>query len=102
LLKRARAPLFHWPIAEETPMTDPRQLAHQLIDRMPATQLSGLVQFLETIVDPVASALRDAPLDDEPETEGEQAAAAEARAWLQQNGGKGIPHEEAMRRLGLE
>ncbi len=83
-------------------MTDTRELAHQLIDRLPETQLSGLVQFLETILDPVAAALRNAPLDDEPETEDEKAAVAEARTWLRNNGGKGIPHAEAMRRLGLE
>lgn len=83
-------------------MSDTRQHAHQLIDRMPETQLSGLVQFLETIVDPVAAALRNAPLDDEPETEEEKAAVAEATTWLENNGGKGIPHAEAMRRLGLE
>lgn len=83
-------------------MSDTRQHAHQLIDRMPETQLSGLVQFLETIVDPVATALRNAPLDDEPETDEEKAAVTEAKTWLQQNGGKGVPHAEAMRRLGLE
>ena len=82
-------------------MTDTRQHAHLLIDRMPETQLSGLVQFLETIVDPVTAALRSAPLDDEPETDEEKAAVWEARLWLQNNGGKGIPHNEAMRRLGL-
>jgi hypothetical protein len=60
------------------------------------------VQFLETIVDPVATVLRNAPLDDEPETDDEKAAVTEARTWLQNNGGKGIPHTEAMRRLGLE
>ena len=73
-----------------------------MIERLPETQLSGLVQFLETIVDPVTAALRNAPLDDEPETEQDQLAAAEARDWLRQNGGQGIPHAEAMRRLGLE
>jgi len=83
-------------------MTDTRQLAHQLIDRLPETQLSGLVQFLETIVDPVTSALRNAPLDDEPETPTEKLAVAEAHDWLKKNGGRGIPHAEAMRRLGLE
>ncbi|MBZ2186136.1 MAG: hypothetical protein K7J46_15605 [Bryobacter sp.] len=82
--------------------SDTRQHAHQLIDRMPETQLSGLVQFLETIVDPVATALRNAPIDDEPETGDEKNAVAEAKTWLQKNGGKGIPHAEAMRRLGLE
>ena len=74
-------------------MTDPRQQAHQLIDRLPETQLSALVGLLESIV---------VPLDDEPETELEKQAVAEARDWLNGNGGKGIPHEEAMRRLGLK
>ena len=48
-----------------------------------------------------AAALRNAPVDDEPETEEERQAVAEARDWLKRNG-KGIPHTEAMRRLGLE
>lgn len=83
-------------------MTDTRQLAHELIDRLPEVQLSSLVQFLEAFVDPVTNALRNAPIDDEPETEDERHAVAEAREWLQKNGGKGVPRSEAMRRLGLE
>ena len=63
---------------------------------MPETQLSGLVQFLETIVDPVTTALRNAPFDDEPETDDEKASIAEAHQWLQKNDGKGIPRAEAM------
>jgi hypothetical protein len=83
-------------------MTNPRQHAHELIDQLPEVQLSGLITFLETIVDPVTTALGNAPIDDEPETDEERDAVAEARDWLNQNGGKGIPHKEAMRRLGLE
>lgn len=79
-----------------------REQAHQLIDRLPESQLSALVGLLETIVDPVAAALRTAHLDDEEETEDERAAIAEARHSLKRNGGKGIPHAEAMRRLALE
>jgi hypothetical protein len=79
-----------------------REHAHELIDRLPDTQLSALVGLLETIVDPVGTALRNAPLDDEPESEDEEQAVAESRDWLAGRGGKGIPHEEAMRRLGLE
>lgn len=82
-------------------MSDTRQQAPHLIDRMPEPQLAGLVRFLETILDPAAAALERAPLDDEPESEVEKAAVAEAREWLRKNGGKGIPHEEAMRRLDL-
>jgi hypothetical protein len=79
-------------------MTDSRQHAHHLIDRLPDSQLSALVGLLETIVDPVTAALRDAPLVDEPETEAERQDVEEARRSLERNGGKGIPHEEAMRR----
>ncbi len=87
---------------EDKSRTGTREHAHQLIDLLPETQLSALVGLLETIVDPVAMTLRNAPIDDEPESEEEKHAVAEARDWLKQNGGKGIPHEEAMRRLELE
>ena len=79
-----------------------REHAHELIDRLPETQLSALVGLLETIVDPVAAALRNAAVDDEPETEEEKLAVSEAHDWLVKNGGKGIPHAEAMRRLALD
>jgi len=83
-------------------MSDHRQHAHRLIDRLPDSQLTALVGLLETIVDPVAVALRDAPFDDEEETDEERAAVAQARQSLKGNGGKGIPHAEAMRRLALD
>jgi hypothetical protein len=54
------------------------------------------------MVDPVATALQNAPLDDEPESEDEKQAVAEARNWLKRNGGKGIPHDEVMQRLDAE
>ena len=83
-------------------MTEPREQAHQLIDRLPETQVSALVGLLESIVDPVAATLHHAPIDDEPETGDEKQSVAEARDWLARRGGKGIPHDEAMQRLGLE
>jgi hypothetical protein len=83
-------------------MSDTRQHVHELIDRLPEPQLTALVGLLESIVDPVAVALNNAPADDEPESDAERQAADEARDWLKKNGGKGVPHEEAMRRLGLE
>jgi len=76
--------------------------AHELIDRLPESQISALVGLLETIVDPVAASLRNAPIDDAPESEEEKQSVAETREWLARRGGKGIPHDEAMRRLGLE
>jgi hypothetical protein len=91
-----------WHGGQEEHAMSERDHAHELIDRLPETQLSALVGLLETIVDPVAAALRNAPIDDEPETEEEKQAVTEARDWLARRGGKGIPHDEAMRRLGLE
>ena len=79
-----------------------RQHAHELIDRLPETQLSALVGLLETIVDPMTAVLHDAPEDDEPETASEATSVAIAREWLKKNGDKGVPHAEAMHRLGLD
>jgi hypothetical protein len=56
-------------------------------------------EWSEIDLDPVPLALRDVPIDDEPETEDERAAVAEARREIEE--GKGILHDEAMRRLGL-
>jgi hypothetical protein len=50
----------------------------------------------------VAAAVRNAPIDDEPESEEEKQSVAETREWLARRVGKGIPHDEAMRTLGLE
>ena len=83
-------------------MIDNRQHAHNLIDQVPESQLLALLGLLETIVDPVAASLQNAPFDDEPETEAERQEVEDARRSLQRNGGQGIPHEEAMRRLGLD
>jgi hypothetical protein len=83
-------------------MADSRQHAHHLIDCLPDSQVSALVGLLETIIDPIGTALRDAPLDDEPETDAERQDIEKARRSLERNGGKGIPHEEAMRRIGLD
>jgi hypothetical protein len=60
-----------------------------------------LVELPKTIDDPVGAALRNAPLDDEPETNEEKQAVLAAQTWLGNNGGKGIPHAEAMSRLSL-
>jgi hypothetical protein len=76
-----------------------RQHARQLIDRLPETQLSALVGLLESVVDPVSAALRNAPVDDEPVTEEEERAIKEAREWLQHN--SGIPFEQVVAQLGF-
>jgi hypothetical protein len=85
----------------ESLMSD-RDHARQLIDRLPDAQVSALVGLLESMVDPVSAALRNAEIDDDPESEQEKHSVSEAREWLKSNGGKGVPHADAMRRLGLE
>jgi hypothetical protein len=80
-------------------MNDTREHAHQLIDRLPDFQLSALVRFLETLVDPVAESLRNAPVDDEPVSAEEAAALDAAHASIAR--GEGIPHEEILREFGL-
>jgi hypothetical protein len=72
-------------------MSDTRQHAHELIDRMPETQLSALVGLLETIVTP--------PLENDEISEEEERAVAEAREWLKHN--NPIPHEEVLAEFGL-
>jgi hypothetical protein len=61
----------------------------------------ALVGLLETIIDPVTAALRNAPLDDEPISEEEERAVEEAREWLRNNGGRGIPFEQVVAELGF-
>lgn len=83
-------------------MSETRQHAHELIDHIPEAQLSTAVGLLEKILDPASLAILNAPIDDEPVTEDEKLAIAEADEWFKRNGDKGIPHDEAMRRLGLD
>jgi hypothetical protein len=79
--------------------TSEKKQAHELIERLPPTQLSAVVGLLEAMLDPFARALANAPIDDEPVTMEEEKALAEAREWLKHN--KGIPHEQVLAELGI-
>jgi hypothetical protein len=76
-----------------------RRQAHAYLDRLPTAQVSAVCSLLEAMLDPVSRALANAPIDDEPITEEEERAVAEARQSLQNN--RGIPLEEAVAQLGL-
>lgn len=80
-------------------MNNPKEHAHELIERLPPSQLTAVVGLLEAMLDPVARAIAQAPLDDEPETEEERRAVAEAKEWLQHH--PGIPFEEVLSDFGL-
>ena len=79
--------------------TTEKQQAHELIERLPPTQLSAVVGLLEAMLDPFSRALANVPIDDEPVTAEEEKALAEAREWLKHN--KGIPHEQVLAELGI-
>lgn len=80
-----------------------KQELHALVDALPESEVETARRVLEGLR-ATASApsytLDNAPEDDEPETEEERAAVAEALAEMR--AGKGIPHEEVKRMFGLE
>jgi hypothetical protein len=80
-------------------MTIERQEVHTLVDRLAPSQLAAVHRLLEVMLDPVSRAIANAPTDDEPETEGEHRAVAEATEWLKQN--KPIPFEDVLADRGL-
>lgn len=82
-------------------MSDCKEHAHELIERLPPTQLSAVVGLLEAMLDPVSRAIAEAPIDDEPVTEEERQALARSEAWFKERGGKGIPMEEVLAEFGL-
>ena len=82
-------------------MSNPREHAHELIERLPPSQLTAVVGLLEAMLDPVSRAIAQAPLDDEPVTEEEREALARSEAWFEKRGGKGIPMEEVLADFGL-
>jgi hypothetical protein len=72
-------------------MSDTRQHAHELIDRVPETKLSTVVGLLETIVDPA--------FEDEGIGKEEQQAVARSKEWFKNN--RGTPFEEVVAELGF-
>jgi hypothetical protein len=82
--------------------TEARTKLHDLIESLPSEDVPTALRILEALnssSDPVPMAFRDVPIDDEPETEEERAAVAEARRDLEE--GSVIPHDEVMRKYGL-
>ena len=79
--------------------TNPKQHAHELIDRMAPGQVSAVVSLLEIMLDPFARALANAPYDDEPVSEEEARDIAASKAALAR--GEAIPHDEVLAEFGL-
>jgi len=82
-----------------------RDTLYRLVDRLPESEidraqrvLAALLESAEEEDDPVLRSLREAPVDDEPETPEERAAVEEALREIRE--GRTIPHEEVKRRWG--
>ena len=84
-----------------TAATNPKQQAHELIDRLSPGQVSAVVILIETMLDPVDRAIANAPIDDEPETDAERKAVAASKAWLAEHPGQGIPFEDLLSDFGV-
>ena len=78
---------------------NPKQQAHELIDRLSTGQASAVVGLLEAMLDPVSAALANAPMDDEPVSEEEARDIAEARAAYAR--GEVVSNEEVLAEFGL-
>ncbi len=76
-----------------------KQHAHELVDRLDTGQLDAVVRLLEVMTDPVARAIANAPIEDEPISEEEIRTVEASREWLKTH--KGIPNEEVLAEFGL-
>lgn len=81
-------------------MTSNREHLHELVDRLAPRQVMAMQELLEAMLDPVSRAIANAPIDDEPETDEERQAVAEADQWFKENP-EGIPFEDVLAEFGL-
>ena len=82
-----------------TPATNPKQEAHELIERISTAQASAVVHLISSMLDPVDRAIANAPFEDEEISEEETRDVAAAKAWLKDH--EPIPNEEVLAEFGL-
>ncbi len=80
-------------------ITDTRSHVHSLVDQLPPVQRAALERILQSMLDPLSRQLALAPFDDEPFTEEDRQAVAEADGWSKHN--QPIPMEEVLADVGL-
>jgi hypothetical protein len=78
---------------------DTRHHVHALVDQLPPVQLAAVETLLQSMLDPLSMKLALAPIDDEPFTEEDRQAIAEADEWSKHN--QPIPMEEVLADFGL-
>ena len=74
-------------------------------DRVHRGEFESTEAFVEqavrnALVDPAAQALARAPTDDEPETEAERQAVAQAHEWFEENDSRGVSHDQVLEEFG--
>jgi len=79
--------------------TNPKQQAHELIERISTTQASAVVILINSMLDPVDRAIANAPFEDEPISEEETRAVAASKAWLKDH--EPISNDEVLAEFGL-
>ena len=84
-----------------TAATNPKQQAHELIERISTAQASAVVTLITSMLDPVDRAIANAPFEDEEISDEENRAVAASKAWLAEHPGEGIPHEELLAEFGI-
>ncbi len=72
-----------------------KERLHERIEALSEEEVGEVLRLLDQRADPVIAAFRDAPEDDEPWTEDDEAAAAEGRADIA--AGRTVSLDEAMR-----
>lgn len=82
-----------------TDITQQKQHAHGMIERLAPEKLTAVVGLLEVLLDPLDRALAAAGMDDEPVTEKERRDIEASREWFIHN--EGIPFEQVVANLGL-
>lgn len=88
--------------AEKTEIVDMlRERIHHAVDDLPLEELYAVERYVSYLRDmardPVLRALINAPFDDEPWTDKDEAALEEA--WEDVRAGRVVPHEEVVRSL---
>ena len=82
-----------------TAATNPKQEAHELIERISTAQASAVVTLITTMLDPVDRAIANAPFEDEQISQEETRAVAASKAWLKDH--QPIPNQEVLAEFGL-
>jgi hypothetical protein len=80
-------------------VTDLKQHAHELIERMAPGRVSEAVGLLESLLDPLSRSLANAPYDDEPVSEEEARQIEAASASLAR--GESVSHKDVLAEYGL-